>query len=82
MIMDTKADRIISLPASFGEFIERLRLLAKLLHGDLALPILLIGSLGLLLPLGQRRGREALAWIVGLAIHLAPLPDDLGRTRI
>ncbi len=54
MILDTKADRIIALPGSAGEWLARAGLTANLLAEDLPLPLAGLGFLGLVWPCAAR----------------------------
>jgi len=67
MILDTKAERILSLPESLGDWWMRARLVAQLLHDDLPLPLLVMGLAGLLAH-GSTSRRECVAF------HLAVWP--------
>jgi hypothetical protein len=72
IVLDTKAERIISIPSTYAEAGERIREIALLLHHDWPLPLLLLGLLGIFLPGRPWRLRWGLtlAWIPILLVSL------------
>jgi hypothetical protein len=76
IVLDTKVDRVIDLPAGWAGWLERGNMLAGLLHDDLWLPILALGLIGLWLwPWRRKAWREplalTLAWLPSVALSLA-----------
>ena len=76
IVLDTKVDRVIDLPAGWAGWLWRGNILAGLLHDDLWLPVLVLGLIGLWLwPWRQKSWREplalTLAWPPSLALSLA-----------
>lgn len=70
MVLDIKADRIVSLPSEFSAWWSRLVLSLWLMLDELPLPLAIAGLSGLLLPLAQRRWRQVAALLlVVLANH-------------
>jgi len=61
MVLDTKAERIVSLPAGAAEWAERLATTGRLVRDDVALPLLFVGLLAAALApawLARRRERD------------------------
>jgi hypothetical protein len=75
ILLDTKVDRVIHLPAGWAGWLWRGNLLAGLLHDDLWLPVLVLGLIGLWLWSWHKSWREplalTLAWPPWLALSLA-----------
>ncbi len=69
MIADTKASRIIELPQTSMEWVERVQTLAQLLGADLPILLILLGLLGLAL-LFRRRREEGAGLLVVAAAYL------------
>lgn len=70
IFFDTKADRIVTMPASLAELGQRLHEVVKLLADDWPWPLLVLGLLGLLLA-GKASKTERLALTVGWLSYLA-----------
>jgi hypothetical protein len=67
MVFDTKASRIIALPAGPGQWLARAGATIGLLNDDLPVPVLAIGLMGLLTPGLRGRRRESLGlWLAVL----------------
>jgi hypothetical protein len=67
MLLDNRAERIVSWPVGIGEWLVRVARAFEVTALDLPLALLVLGLLGLLVPLVERRWREALgltlAWV-------------------
>ena len=70
MILDTKAERIISVPRTWGAISSRIGTTAQLLREDLPLAIVALGLVGLLIHIYRRR-TEGAALLLTFLIHLA-----------
>ncbi|MBN1316185.1 MAG: DUF2723 domain-containing protein [Anaerolineales bacterium] len=68
MLLDNRADRVVEIPASLAEWVDRLGVLFKILNDDLWWPLLLVGLVGLVVVPWVRNRREA----IGLASSWAP----------
>jgi hypothetical protein len=71
LVLDTKSDRIVRLPATLGEVLARGRNIIALLSQDLPLLILVAGLLGLGLLFWRRRRAEALSLALIMVVHIA-----------
>jgi hypothetical protein len=63
LILDTKADRIVSTPSSLAEMWERTREILRLLNDDWPWPVWIFGLLGLFLPGRSWRERWGLTFV-------------------
>ncbi len=71
MILDTKMERIVTVPDSATDIIGRLRILGDLVRQDLTLPGVLAGLLGLVVSLRRYRWNETLAFAFAAVAALA-----------
>ncbi len=67
MLLDNRAERIVTWPAGIGGWVERIGTAFAVTGADLTLPLLMLGLLGLFLLAAERHWREAagltLAWV-------------------
>ncbi len=72
LILDTKADRIVSMPSSMAEMMARTREILRLLNDDWPQPVWLFGLLGLCLPgrTWQERLGLTFVWLPYLILSL------------
>jgi hypothetical protein len=67
MLLDNRAERIVSWPVGIGEWTDRLMQAFAVTGDDLSPALLVVGLLGLLVPMVDKRWREAagltLAWV-------------------
>ncbi|MCE5258305.1 MAG: DUF2723 domain-containing protein [Chloroflexi bacterium] len=61
MLLDTKVERVVTVPANLGEWWERIRLTLGLLAEDMPLPLMALGLAGLWLGLRRRDTAVSLA---------------------
>jgi hypothetical protein len=72
LVLDTKAERIVSMPTSLGDLVQRLKLTCSLLADDLPLWALGPALLALLLPARRLGWRVSLSLMLLAALHILP----------
>ena len=80
MVADTKAERILAAPATFGEWWARGLTIVRLVGDDLPLPLMALGLAGLWALPRRRRGESAaltLAWLPYLALCVVIWEGDV-----